>query len=256
MGKIIKQIEESFYELYSNLNDSLSSSLYNCSFSNSNLSSSESPSKPSPDQSLSNHASQQSDLSRKMEIHCSVWNNDKETLRQLCSISTEYVNHTIQGEITPLHIAAFRGFSNCVESLIEYGASVMDTNEQKNTPLHLAALQGHLKVVKILLSNAKIDVNALNKDLHTPLHLAALQGHPKVVEVLLDDKRVEPDLKESNFLSKFYSSSSGLVKVFSDDYSPKMCLKEYDYLSIQSPFHLAIAKGHVEIVKTFLKSKK
>ncbi|XP_076045342.1 uncharacterized protein LOC143027732 isoform X6 [Oratosquilla oratoria] len=115
--------------------------------------------------------------------------------------------------------AAFKGYLEVTEALLDYGAdpNVSDTYLEK-TPLHQAASGGHLFVAKALLdkkahTNAKdksgamplhdaaregmedtmsilmgrgAPLNATDADGNTPLHMAAKWGHTEAVEKLVD----------------------------------------------------------------------
>ena len=54
-------------------------------------------------------------------------------------------------KVTPLHNAAYRGFSECVTLLLSKGASVDAKDQSGDTPLHFASAGGHTHVVQILV---------------------------------------------------------------------------------------------------------
>ena len=101
---------------------------------------------------------------------------------------------------TPLHAAAYNGYTDIVELLLENGATadLYDGNldKEKNrygdgpgdTPLMLAASQGNVKIVTILLKH-KVDVNKQNSRgvEKTALILAAEQGSLEIVSALIDN---------------------------------------------------------------------
>jgi len=88
------------------------------------------------------------------------------------------VNH-----VTPLHIAAQKGYKDIAELLLARGANVaaMGWTEQKKTPLHAAAANGHLEVAKLLLLMGA-DPNAKDSQGKTPLDAAQIEQHPDVAE--------------------------------------------------------------------------
>jgi len=68
------------------------------------------------------------------------------------------------------------------------------------TPLHKAAYFGHPEVVKFLISEFKVDTNAIDAEGETPMHDAARFGHFDCVKVLLEagaDKSIKNNLGQS-----------------------------------------------------------
>jgi len=90
-----------------------------------------------------------------------------------------------EGENTPLHVAASKGYIKIVRMLLIFGACIDAKNDQNFTPLHLAAKNGRARIVEILLKRDISIVNDEDDASNTPLHLAALEGHSKVVKTLL-----------------------------------------------------------------------
>jgi hypothetical protein len=88
---------------------------------------------------------------------------------------------------TPLHAAAFRGCTEVVKKLLEYGANKEAQNAAGMTPLYFASgdtiPQPHS--VRLLLEHG-VDVNARANDGSTPLHRAARYGHLDSARLLLE----------------------------------------------------------------------
>jgi ankyrin repeat protein len=85
--------------------------------------------------------------------------------------------------------AANHGDPEQMQLLLDYGASPDVRGDYEETPLHSAAHWGRLAAVRFLVLEAKVDVNARDRDGTTPLHLASqglLEANPKLVEFLLD----------------------------------------------------------------------
>jgi ankyrin repeat protein len=87
---------------------------------------------------------------------------------------------------TALHLACFFGQFDCVEALLELGASVKlrSANTMGNAPLHAAAAGRHREICALLLSH-NAEVNAEQAGLYTPLHAAAASGDEDLVRLLL-----------------------------------------------------------------------
>ncbi|KAI6240960.1 hypothetical protein M3Y99_00405800 [Aphelenchoides fujianensis] len=100
----------------------------------------------------------------------------------------EYHAHIdIVGEedgLTPLIIAAGRGYAEIVHVLINAGATVNSTDKFGSNALIWAARKGYTEIVEELL-NAGADVDAVGMYNSTALMLAARGCHRKVVELLL-----------------------------------------------------------------------
>lgn len=54
------------------------------------------------------------------------------------------MNARMQGDVTPLHLAAANGKTNVMEILIKNGADIGAKTDQGNTPLHTNAANGNL----------------------------------------------------------------------------------------------------------------
>lgn len=87
---------------------------------------------------------------------------------------------------TPLHAAAERGHYECIEMLLDAGASAcVETSQEKITPLHLSSQEGHYRCMELLLSEGvAVDAATLSGNM-TPICLAC-QGHAECTKLLLD----------------------------------------------------------------------
>jgi hypothetical protein len=66
------------------------------------------------------------------------------------------VNETANDRWAPLHIASEEGHSNVVDRLVELGASLNEKTTNGWTPLHVASHNGHLDVIMSLLRHSAI----------------------------------------------------------------------------------------------------
>ncbi|XP_045599551.2 transient receptor potential channel pyrexia isoform X2 [Procambarus clarkii] len=95
------------------------------------------------------------------------------------------VNPTLLYSETPLHIAVCEGLSDIVDILLSSGADVKASKgNSKMTSLHIAAHEGYCKVAHQLLK-AGANPNQENLRRQTPLHLAAKAQSYDTVQLLL-----------------------------------------------------------------------
>lgn len=124
---------------------------------------------------------------------------------------------------TALYSAAGSDYGlSTAAALLSHGAKPNAKNMHGGTALHQAASQGAIKVIELLLAN-KADVNAVDNEGYTPLHGAVSYGkndtRKTVVEILLR------------------SGANVNAKTTRDG---------------ETPFHKAIDRGDIEIVKLLL----
>jgi ankyrin repeat protein len=120
-------------------------------------------------------------------IHSAARIGHIEVLKLLVSYEgTDLHCTTSRGQYTALHVAAFSGMSDIVRLLLAQPSIQVNAAASGNhTPLHLAATEGHLDVVKQLIAHEAIYTcrqDWLNK---TALHKAAFNGHWHIVHLLL-----------------------------------------------------------------------
>ena len=86
---------------------------------------------------------------------------------------------------TPIHWAAYGGFTEVVKILVPLTDNPNASNENENgaTPIYWAARFGHKEIVKILAPLTD-NPNVPNRYGVSPLHLAASNGHIEIVKIL------------------------------------------------------------------------
>lgn len=130
------------------------------------------------------------------QIHEAAGAGDVEMVKALLRVDPGLANNkdTSQMDITPLHMAAFKGSKQVAELLLLKKADINAKARDGSTPLHLAALGGHKDIAELLLANTadadtkKHYINTKNEEGATALFFAAQNGHKDVVELLLANK--------------------------------------------------------------------
>ena len=73
---------------------------------------------------------------------------------------------------TPLHLAAIRGHTSIVRTLIEIGCDPNAKDFDENTPLHYASEFGHIECIIYLVKEALADPSIINKFGYSPSDIA------------------------------------------------------------------------------------
>ncbi|XP_050212097.1 protein VAPYRIN-like [Mercurialis annua] len=95
----------------------------------------------------------------------------------------EIVEIMEQGELVLM--AARKGDSKLLQSLLHKGANATYTDQYGLTPLHAGAIKGHKKIVSTLIESG-VNVEIQDNEGHVPLHLAVEGGSLETVEVLVN----------------------------------------------------------------------
>ena len=90
-----------------------------------------------------------------------------------------------------MHLAAWYGLADIIESLIDSGCNADSKGLYNRTPLGRAVESGHKAVVELLLSQNVVDINSKNEYGYTPLARAVESGNKAVVELLLSQNDVD-----------------------------------------------------------------
>ena len=104
-------------------------------------------------------------------LHRSAEEGDIEAVKEHLAAGTDKNVRVGKWGDTPLHRAAFWGYTEIVELLINNEVDVNAKDKYGCTPLHDAAEYSHLEIAEMLINRAP-DMNALDINGDTPLDLA------------------------------------------------------------------------------------
>ena len=175
-------------------------------------------------------------------LHTASDTNQTASVIVLLTVCKARPNVLLNGDTTPLYLAAQRGFSTVVKALVEHGANVnfvmprhlkgeiMASNEidsegefysAKNTEigngataLHAAVENGHLKCTKMLLKLGAKQLTSMQGS--SPLLIALQYKHPKIARVLLKDtneRHVNHQTPQDGAFPLFVAAGAGYVNV-------------------------------------------
>ncbi|KAH9104106.1 hypothetical protein LEN26_010297 [Aphanomyces euteiches] len=154
-------------------------------------------------------------------------------------------------DVTPLYRSASEGHGEAVEVFLKNGANVnFKAPRTGNTPLIIATINGYMDVIKVLLNDSNLELDAQDKRGSSSLFLAASSGKSDVVQALLD-KSASIDLQDNNGKTALHIASekghADVVKVLIK--GANIDLKD----SVGSTaLHYAAGNGHLEVVEELL----
>ncbi|XP_067659909.1 putative ankyrin repeat protein RF_0381 [Haliotis asinina] len=117
-------------------------------------------------------------------LHFACRGGDVEVVKYVLAQNIVDINSRGWKRMTPVMMAATKGYKEVVELLVTKGANVALLGRQGKNILHFACHGGSVELVKYLLSQ-NININSRMRNGRTPLMIAEISGHKDVVELLV-----------------------------------------------------------------------
>jgi ankyrin repeat protein len=158
--------------------------------------------------------------------------------------------------VTPLHVAARKGYVEIAKLLLEHGADPNIKDLHGWTPLHDAAYWGNVEVARLLLQHGA-DPNVKGKRGETPLILAISgdsQAHADVAKLLLEHG-ADPNVRDKlgNNSTALHRAIVGrrkdMVRLLLEKGADPNAKDDYG----DTPLHTAVVIGDPEIVELLLR---
>ncbi|KAM7507403.1 hypothetical protein LguiA_017856 [Lonicera macranthoides] len=122
-------------------------------------------------------------------LHGAVICGSEECTRKLLEWKETIVRETDSNGQTPLHYAAYFGFSSIACQLLHVDPSTayVANKYYSETALHIAAIRGHVVVMKEILLACPDCCSMVNIHGRNMLHLAIENNHKKVIEYIIEE---------------------------------------------------------------------
>lgn len=145
---------------------------------------------------------------------------------------------------------ATSGNLQMLRHMVHNGATVCYRDLNKRTPLHVSAAEGHLDVVKFLLLQPGININARDKNDFTPLLDAVVNGHHEVAEHLKARGGTISEFQLAHLMNS--AASTGDIKTLKRliRWTGQVNVSDFDG---QTPLHTAAMYGRLNVTNLLLK---
>uniref|UniRef100_A0A673ATL0 Ankyrin repeat domain 52 n=1 Tax=Sphaeramia orbicularis TaxID=375764 RepID=A0A673ATL0_9TELE len=188
-------------------------------------------------------------------LHLAAYYGHCDALRLLCETLVSLDVRDIEGQ-TALHLAAKRGFTQCVEVLLKHQASyTVKEHKHKRTALHAAAAEGHVDCLLLLVNKEQSAdvIDSPDTQGQTALMLATLGRHIDCVHILLE-KGAKADAADKKGFTALHRAtmlgSEDCVSALLDHGASALCRDSQG----MTPLHLAASCGHTDVLHSLLKA--
>ena len=182
-------------------------------------------------------------------LHCAAFCGFRDVAQYLVDIRPrEGVNDRDDCNRTPLHVASTRRYGGVTGPLVEHRADGTTQKGHNNqTQLDRTSEEGQLGVASVLLMHGA-DVNARDNCDRTPLHLASSEGNLEVAQLLLGH-HADPSARDNDSWTPLHWASDGqhleLVRVLLRYRADSNARDARD----KTPLHWASLLGHLNVAQ-------
>uniref|UniRef100_A0A8C5PNV3 Ankyrin repeat and kinase domain containing 1 n=1 Tax=Leptobrachium leishanense TaxID=445787 RepID=A0A8C5PNV3_9ANUR len=179
-------------------------------------------------------------------LHFAVAQGNLERVNHFLNLNVNVNSRTVSG-YTPLILAVQKRLPDICTSLIENGADVNITDEERWSPLHFAAQLGDDRIARLLLDHGS-KVDATERDGWTPLHLASQNGFENVARVLFT-RHCNPNIQETDGKAALHLASYfghyNLVKLLIGQKADPNITQ----INQRTALHIAADRGYFRVVQ-------
>ena len=191
------------------------------------------------------------------ELHRAAEAGSTERTVELLSTGSINVDRqSVPGGMTPLMVAANKGYLRLARILLNNGANMSMKDDHGATALHFSAEGGHLALTKMLTREGADPHSVTEAEGRTPLHAAAEEGHSEVISTLLD-AGADPDSRTKDGQTPLFAAmmkghvdaTRALLRAKADPSLGWTAKSNNTY----SPLDIAVFEGHTDVVREVVK---
>lgn len=195
-------------------------------------------------------AAEQMDQRGRNFLHLAIMKDDLESVLFLLAIQVD-VNSRVHdiNQSTPLHLAAASQNEMITRNLILAGARLNERDALQKLPLHIAIELGNISAVCALIQNSA-DYDATDADGNNALHLAVRGGQILIVRELLTESRVNAEainLKGRNPMHE-------LCRVVEDNIAATICELFLECMP-KYPINIPDLDGNTPLLLSFMRGQ-
>ena len=160
------------------------------------------------------------------------------------------INRKNQLGQTLLYHAAFKGYTDIVQFLLDNGADMMIADDNGNFPIHTASNKGQVRCVELLIKKGA-NVDLLNRKNLTPLHFAVCGDQYETTKLLINyGANVNSRNKGNSYL--YNASSHGNLLMVELLLQCGAIIDIPGRTATNSALHVASTKGHYKVISCLL----